>query len=170
MKGVRQGCPLLPILFKIYLEDLMNCFPNEGGVNIGGRRFKCIRFADDMALLAENERILKNMLVELHERCEDYGMKINISKTKAMVIGRKPKKIHIRIKGESIDQVDSFKYLGCNISSNMNCCQEVKQRIAMAEKEAFSAGPWKKDYGIGAGCENILPSQFRSVTGAEKSL
>ena len=40
----------------------------------------------------------------------------------------------------------------------------------MAEKEAFSAGPWKKDYGIGAGCENILPSQFRSVTGAEKSL
>ena len=51
-----------------------------------------------------------------------------------MVIGRKPKKIDIRIKGESIDQVDSFKYLGCNISSNMNCCQEVKQRIAMAKE------------------------------------
>ena len=45
-------------------------------------------------------------------RHEDYGMKINISKTKAMVIGRKPKKIDIRIKGESIEQVDSFKYPG----------------------------------------------------------
>ena len=54
-----------------------------------------------------------------------------------MVIGRKPKKVDIRIKGESIEQVDSFKYLGCNISSNMNCCQEVKQRISMA-KEAFN--------------------------------
>ena len=64
-------------------------------------------------------------------------MKINISKTKAMFIGRKPKKIDIRIKGESIEQVDSFKYLECNISSNMNCCQEVKQRIAMT-KDAFN--------------------------------
>ena len=109
-------------------------FPEHGGVNIGGRRIKYIRFVDDMALLAEDERILKNMLMELNDRCEDYGMKININKTKAMFIGRKPKKIDIQIKGESIEQEDSFKYLGCNISSNMNCCQEAKQRIAMAKK------------------------------------
>ena len=63
-------------------------------------------------------------------------MKKNISKTKAIVIGKKPKKIDMRIKDESVEQVDSFKYLGRNISINMNCCQEVKQRIAMA-KEAF---------------------------------
>ena len=92
------------------------------------------------------------MLMELNERCEDCGMKINISKTKAMVIGRKPEKRDIRIKDESIEQMDSFKYLGCNISSNMNCCQEIKQRIAMAKEaftktKAFSAGPWKKNYG-----------------------
>ena len=90
--------------------------------------------------------MLKNMLMELNERCEDYGMKINISKTKAMVIGRTPKKMKV----ESIEQVDSFKYLGCNISSNMNCCQEVKHRIAMATetftgRAAFSADPWKKN-------------------------
>ena len=102
-----------------------------------------------MALLAEDERML-NMLMELNERCEDYGMKINLNKTKAMVIVRKPKKIDIRIKGEYINQVDSFKYLGCNISSNMNCCQEVKQRIPMA-KEAFNrkrgifCGPLEKE-------------------------
>ena len=116
--GVLQGCPLSPTLLNIFLEDLMkNCFPNTEGVNIGGRRIKCKRFADDMALLAEEERMLKNMLMELNERCEDYGMKINISKMKAMVMGRKPKKIDIRIKGESIEQVDSFKYLWYNISS-----------------------------------------------------
>ena len=53
-----------------------------------------------------------------------------------MVIGRKPTKIDMLIKVESVEQADSFKYMRCNISSNMNCCQEVNQRIAMA-KEAF---------------------------------
>ena len=77
-------------------------------------------------------------------------MKININKRKAVVIARKPKKIDMRIKDESVDQVDSFKYLGCNISSNMNCCQEVKQRIAMV-REAFNrkrsifCGPLEKE-------------------------
>ena len=76
-------------------------------------------------------------------------MKININKTKTMVIGRKPKKTEIRIKDESVKQVDSFKYFGCNISSNMNCCQEVKQSITMAKeafnrKGNFSVGPWKR--------------------------
>ena len=68
------------------------------------------------------------MLMELNERYGDYWMKININK---------PKKTDMQIKDESVEQVDSFKYLGFNISSNMHCCQEVKQRIAMAN-EAFN--------------------------------
>ena len=72
---------------------MKNCFLNMGA-NIGGRRIKCIRFADDMALLAEGERILKNMLMELNYSCEDYWMNINISKMKA---SRKAKKIDLRI-------------------------------------------------------------------------
>ena len=116
---------------------MKNCLLNTGCVNIGRRRTKCIRFADYMALLAEDERMLKNMLMELNDRCEDYGMKINKNKTKTMAIGRKPKKIDMRIEDESVELVDSFKYLGCHISSNLNCCQEVMQKIAMA-KEAFN--------------------------------
>ena len=50
-----------------------------------------------------------------------------MSKTKAMVIGRKPKKIDMRIKDESVEQGDSFRYLRCNISSNINCCEEVSR-------------------------------------------
>ena len=112
-------------------------FLNTGGVNIGGRRIKCKRFADHIVLLAEDERMLKNMSMELNDSCKDYGMKINTNKMKTMVIGRKQKKINIRIKDESVEQVDSFKYLGCNISTNLNFCQEVKQRIPMA-KNAFN--------------------------------
>ena len=85
-----------------HLGRLMkNCFLNTGGVNIRGRRIKCLRFANDMALLAEDERMLKSILMELNDRCRYYGMKININKMKAMVIGRKPRKIDVQIKNES---------------------------------------------------------------------
>ena len=84
---------------------MKNCFYTKGGVNVGGRRTKCIRFADDMALLAEDERMLKNILMELNDRCEDCGMKINMSKTKAMVIGRKTRKIDMQFKDESVNLI-----------------------------------------------------------------
>ena len=97
----------MPTLFNIYLEDLMkNCLLNIGGVIIGERKIKFIRFTDAMALQAEDKRMLK----ELNDRCEDYGMKININKMKAMVVRRKSKKIDIQIKDESVEQVGSFKY------------------------------------------------------------
>ena len=69
-----------------------------------------------MIFLIENERMLKVMLMELNVRCEDYRMKINITKTRTMVIGRKPKTIDMRIKDKSVEQVDSFTFLDCNIS------------------------------------------------------
>ncbi|KAJ4444272.1 hypothetical protein ANN_06064 [Periplaneta americana] len=47
---------------------------------------------------------------ELNDSCEQYEMKINESKTKTMVIGRKVKKVNLRILNEAVEQVDSFKY------------------------------------------------------------
>ena len=74
---------------------MKNCFLNIGGVNIRGR-IKCILFADDMTLLEEDKMMLKNILMELNDICDYYGMKIDTGisyKKKTMVIGRKPKKI-----------------------------------------------------------------------------
>ncbi|KAJ4447925.1 hypothetical protein ANN_09934 [Periplaneta americana] len=59
------------------------------GVIVGRRRrrLKCMRFSDDMMLLTEEEMILKDMLLELNDNCEQYGMKIIANKTTNMVIG-----------------------------------------------------------------------------------
>ncbi|KAJ4427975.1 hypothetical protein ANN_23988 [Periplaneta americana] len=63
----------------------------------------------------EEEMILGDMLLELHDSCEQYGMKINANKTKTMVIGSTIK-VTLRILNEAVEQVDSFKYLGSKAS------------------------------------------------------
>ncbi|KAJ4442563.1 hypothetical protein ANN_04150 [Periplaneta americana] len=96
-REVRQGCPLSSTLSNIYLEDLVkNCFQN-------------------MALLAEEETILRDMLLELNDSCEQYVMKINANKTKTMTVGRKIKKKYQKEKKEVVGPLTEKKLLseGC---------------------------------------------------------
>ena len=55
-KGERQGCILLPCLFNLYTEYVMqNARLDEAqaGIKIAGRNINNLRYADDTTLLAE---------------------------------------------------------------------------------------------------------------------
>ena len=88
--GVRQGCPLSPVLFNIYGEMLIQeaLQDQRGGIVISGRTVKSVRFTDDTVLLANSECELQQMLSSLNDVVEDYGMRINKKKTKVMKISR----------------------------------------------------------------------------------
>ena len=60
-KGVHQGCILSPCLFNLYAEYIMrNAGLDEAqaGIKIAGRNTNNFRYADDTALMTENEEKL----------------------------------------------------------------------------------------------------------------
>lgn len=92
MKGVRQGCSLSPYLFNLYVQEAINKIREKGGVgiNIHGEKIDMLRFADDIAVLAENENNLQNTLNIMNDTMRDeFKMKINIEKTKILISSRR---------------------------------------------------------------------------------
>ena len=45
------------------------------------------RYADDTTLMAESEEELKSLLMKMKEESEQFGLKLNIQKTKIMATG-----------------------------------------------------------------------------------
>ena len=79
--GIRQGCPLSPLLFNIVLEILASAIRAEKeikGIKIGKEEVKLSLFADDMILYIENSKDTTRKLLELiNEYSNVAGYKIN---------------------------------------------------------------------------------------------
>ena len=54
------------------------------GIKTAGRNINNLRYADDTTLMAENEEELKSLLMKVKEESENFGLKLNIQKTKIM--------------------------------------------------------------------------------------
>ena len=61
----------------------------EEGIRVGGEIIPDVRFADDQGMIASSESELQRLMDRLVESAKNYDMKINVKKTKAMVVSRK---------------------------------------------------------------------------------
>jgi hypothetical protein len=121
--GVRQGDPLSPLLFGLFI-DRFEAFLNErmaevGGVAVGAVRVKVLLYADDIVLLAESAADLQHMLDELHDFCEATCMSVNVGKSEVVVFHTPAgaRRHSYLYNGLPLAVKDSFVYLGVNLSS-----------------------------------------------------
>jgi len=137
-RGVRQGSCLSPILFNLCSEYLTKkALEGLGDFKIGGKIIHTVKYADDLVLLAKEEKVLQDMIDKLIEIGRCYGMEINVEKTKVMRISRQPFPVKIMIDQKQLENVESFKYLCSILTNDGRCTCEIKRRIAVA-KAAFN--------------------------------
>ena len=122
--GVRQGCNLSPILFNLFINDIVGSVGNgQNTLYLPGKlnniSINCLLYADDLVFISESATGLQRCLNDLNSFCDKWHIKINLTKTKCMVITRNGhgEKLNLKFNGEGVTQTNSYCYLGTMISS-----------------------------------------------------
>ncbi len=91
LAGVRQGCPLSPLLY-LFVAEALSCWLRwaDGlGVEVAGRRYVSGHYADDTRVMLRtlNERSMADLLAHLAVFSAASGQHINASKSEAVPLG-----------------------------------------------------------------------------------
>ncbi len=126
-----------PLLFSLYVNDLEDHLleNNCNYINIGDAwidnmlKILVLMYADDTVILAESEAGVRNALKAMEMYCEKWKLDINCKKTKITIFSKdrcQPENYNFQFKGEKIDVVENYKYLGVTMSYNgsFKLCQE----------------------------------------------
>ena len=121
--GVRQGDPLSPTLFNLFINDLTGVLKTKCPQMIVGEAvFNSLLYADDMVLIAESEVNLQKLLNELNKWCQKWRIKINDQKSKVVHFRKsrvKETEIDFILNNVNLEKMSSYKYLGVIFDENL---------------------------------------------------
>ena len=97
-------------------------------------------YADDTIILAESHEDLSHSLALFEEYCNQWKLKINISKTKIIVFSKRKYRgiLNFKIYGNNIDVQDSYCYLGVHFNYNCSFVNARKKLFDQANKALYS--------------------------------
>ena len=152
--GFKQGCNLASDLFTVILDTIVRqLLPQlrELGVTISYKidgqimhsrnpteeeLLWILLYADDISLVCDDVVNLRTAVTLMDTTFLQWGLTISTQKTKVLVVGRDAKDkaadVHIVIRGDKLEVVSSFKYLGSIFTCDATVDAEVNHRIAAA--------------------------------------
>ena len=117
--GVKQGRVLSPILFTVYIDNLIETLKQRNvGCKIGNKFLGVFGYADDLTLLCPTLSGLREMLNICEDYAKDYNILFNASKSKLMYFGKNDVNCHdvlFMSNGSKIDYVQQCVHLGTTI-------------------------------------------------------
>jgi len=128
LNGVKQGGILSPIMFCVYIDDMLLLLQNSDvGCYIGNYFVGALAYADDIVLLAPSANAMRRMLLYCDSYASEYNITFNASKSKCIHFCLKGyhRKIHgctsvFFVCSQPIEVVKQWSHLGHIISYNMD--------------------------------------------------
>ena len=129
LNGVKQGGVLSPVLFCIYMDELIGRLENSGfGCYIGKKFYGGFGYADDLKVLCPSAFGLQKMIKICEQFGEEYDVLFNAKKTIAICYGVnvstpiKP----IYLNGDVIKWQTEVKYLGNILSHDLSDAADIR--------------------------------------------
>ena len=158
-RGVKQGCPLSPILFNIVLEGLLkHLSTNKAGYRMAGHTINSLAYADDVCVVASDKAEMQSLL----DQCEEFAswaqFVFNTKKCGSLCLSNKGSPIYVdhlftpHLGTEVIPALtwaDRYKYLGCPTGAyrtTANVLNELRDSLLRDSEVVFSSllAEWQK--------------------------
>ena len=129
--GVRQGGVASPILFTVYMDELIHRLEGSHiGCYIGREFFGTLCYADDVTLLAPTVSALQHMLQVCEDFGKEYDVSYNPSKSVCLQIGGEilQTRSDVFLNGQTIKWDNSAKHLGNIINTHNSDSNDIRQK------------------------------------------
>ena len=119
-QGVAQGCSLSPILFSVFINDLLKDIEQaELGIQLSsGKRVRGMLFADDFVVVSDSRESLQKLIDVVHGYCNKWRLKANVSKSAVMVFSENSIEGGWKWGEYELPKVSNYSYLGIDFAGN----------------------------------------------------
>ncbi|KAH9270549.1 hypothetical protein BASA83_007362 [Batrachochytrium salamandrivorans] len=147
-RGVRQGCPLSGLLFNLFINDILDGVApiTVPGLPRDTNPIRGLMYADDVAVFADSEQSLLAASTAVEQWANQWEMQFGVAKCGIIsftghLAPRLDNPLDIRLHGQLVSRVESYKYLGVLIDSKLDHSAWLKQKRSALEHTISALHP-----------------------------